>query len=160
MIQIFRVLVATLAVSAIACSSEPPTTGGSEGAVKTPPAGTTPAPIGTTPTPVAAGTATTPTPAGTTPPPGGACAPQANDPCELCVVQKCCAQIQAFEADPQAQAYGQCFAQCDSAQTEQQYAQCMQQKQQQCAAAAPSAAQKDQAIGACAQQGCAAQCQG
>lgn len=146
----FIAALALMAPVAIACGGEAPAppTGGNTAPVVT-------APAPTTPTPIASTTSPTPSTTATTPAPGGACAPQSQDACEVCFVGKCCAQIQACDADPQcAQAY-QCYDQCgQSAQSEQQFTACV----QQCDGKYPSGAQKAIGIEQCGQQNCAAQC--
>lgn len=137
----------SVAAAAIACSGEapaPPSKNEGPFVGAPAPGGTTTAPVAATPAPV---TTTTPTAA-------GACTPADNSPCETCAVGKCCAQIQAFEADPQAQQYDACAAPCQQAQSEQQYMTCM----QQCDARHPQTAAKSEAIYTCVEQQCATQC--
>lgn len=147
----FFAALALMAPVVIACGGEAPApTGGSTGTLV---GGPTPAPAPSAPAPAAS--AAKPAPSTTSTPAGGACAPQSNDACEVCFVGKCCAQIQACEADAQCNQAYDCYGQCgQTAQNEQQYNTCV----QQCDGKYPSGAQKAIAIETCGQQQCAAQC--
>ena len=136
-----QLAVVVVGLSVVACSAAPE-----------PPTGKTEGPLASE---AGAPAAASGTPAASTPTAAGACKAMTSDPCEACMVQKCCAPINAFESDPQAKQLAECAGKCEqSAQSQAQYDSCI----KVCETAAPQAAAKNAAIESCGSTNCSTQC--